>query len=66
MEIPALRQLLQDVLPQRKNFDGFLVEHDFPTIGHKKLLLDGERIESGHTGVGMILLVIRDMSDVQG
>jgi two-component system, chemotaxis family, CheB/CheR fusion protein len=63
--IPALRQLLQDVLPQRKNFEGFLVEHDFPAIGHKKISLDGERIESGHTGVGVILLVIRDMSDAQ-
>ena len=61
--IPALRQLLQDVLPQRRNFEGFVLEQDFPAIGHKKLLLDGERIESGQTGVGVILLVIRDASD---
>jgi two-component system CheB/CheR fusion protein len=61
--IPALRQLLQEVLPQRKNFENFVVEHDFPSIGHKRILLDGERIESGDTGVGVILLIIRDVTD---
>jgi two-component system CheB/CheR fusion protein len=61
--IPALRQLLQDVLPQRKNFEDFLVEHDFPGIGHKKILLDGERIESNQIGVGVILLIIRNVSN---
>jgi two-component system CheB/CheR fusion protein len=60
--IAALRRLLQDVLPQRQNFEGFVVEHDFPTIGHKKILLDGERIESGLTGAGVILLIVRDVT----
>jgi len=51
------------VLPQRKNFEDFLVEHDFPGIGHKKILLDGERIESNQIGVGVILLIIRNVSN---
>jgi two-component system CheB/CheR fusion protein len=63
--IPALRRLLQEVLPQRQDFEGFVVEHDFPIIGHKKIALAGERIESGHTGIGVILLVIRDVTDGQ-
>jgi len=44
---------------------GFLVEHDFPAIGHKKIRVDGERIESRHAGIGVILLIIRDVSDGQ-
>jgi two-component system CheB/CheR fusion protein len=61
--LPGLRQLLQEVLPERKNFEGFLVEHDFPGIGHKKMLLDGERIQSGRNGSGVILLIIRDVTN---
>jgi two-component system CheB/CheR fusion protein len=61
--IPALRDLLQNVLPERQNFDGFVVEHDFPTIGKKKIILSGERIESEHTGIGVILLVMRDVTN---
>jgi two-component system CheB/CheR fusion protein len=63
--IPALRQVLEEILPARKNFQGFPVEHDFPTIGHQKLLLDGRRIESGTTGSGVILLIIRDASHAE-
>ncbi len=57
--IPALRRLLEEVLPERKNFEAFPVEHDFAGLGRRKLLLDGRRIESGRSGVGVILLVIR-------
>ncbi|HAX92585.1 MAG TPA: hypothetical protein DCY25_01335, partial [Bacteroidales bacterium] len=38
-DIPALRKLLEDILPAQKYFDNFEVEHDFPAIGHKTMLL---------------------------
>ncbi len=60
--IPALRRLLGEVLPERKNFEGFQVEHDFPHVGHKKMLLDARRIESGRGGGGVILLIIREVN----
>jgi len=63
--IPALRELLQHVLPERQNFDGFTVEHDFPVIGRKRIVLSGERIGSEHTDVGVILLVMRDVTHVE-
>jgi two-component system CheB/CheR fusion protein len=58
-DIPALRRLLEEVLPARKNFEGFVVEHEFAGIGRRKLLLDGRRIESNRQADGVILLVIR-------
>jgi two-component system CheB/CheR fusion protein len=58
--IPALRRLLQEVLPERQNFQDFVVEHDFEGLGRKRLLFDGRRIESDRKGGGVILLIIRE------
>ena len=43
-DIPSLRQLLEDILPKSTQFEDFRVEHDFPTIGHKVLLLNARQI----------------------
>ena len=32
-DIPALRTLLEDIVPQSSVFNDFELEHDFPTIG---------------------------------
>lgn len=60
--IPALRKLLEEVLPEQKNFEGFYVEHDFPELGHRRMLLDGRRIDTGPGGMGLVVLVIRDVT----
>ncbi len=57
---PKLRTLLEEILPRRKNFEGFVVEREFPGLGRRKMVLDGRRIESGEPGGGVILLIIRD------
>jgi len=57
---PKLRTLLEEILPRRKNFEGFTVEREFPGIGRRKMVLDGRRIESGEPGGGVILLIIRE------
>ncbi len=59
-DIPELRSMLEDVLPERKSFENFSVEHDFPKVGRKNLLLDGRRVEAGKSGSEVILLVIRE------
>lgn len=56
--IPELRNLLQEVLPDNNAFDNFEVTHKFNTIGEKTLLLNGRRIEDAQ----MILLGIRDVT----
>ncbi|MEK6302035.1 MAG: chemotaxis protein CheB [Acidobacteriota bacterium] len=61
--IPSLRLLLQDVLLRHIQFDDFEVEHDFPEIGHKKLLLNARQIEREDGTPEMILLAIEDVTE---
>jgi PAS domain-containing protein len=43
-DIPKLRELLEDILPQKATFDDYEVEHDFATIGRRTMLLNARRI----------------------
>jgi two-component system CheB/CheR fusion protein len=61
-DIPSLRQLLEDMLPKSTRFEDFRVEHDFPTIGHKVLLLNACQIVSGAEPARLILLAMEDIT----
>jgi len=39
-DIPRLRELLEKIIPERSVFEDFEVEHDFPYIGVKTMLLN--------------------------
>jgi two-component system CheB/CheR fusion protein len=60
--IPRLRTLLEEVLPQNTRFESFEVEHDFPRIGRKTMLLYGRRIVFKHEADPMILLCMEDVT----
>jgi two-component system CheB/CheR fusion protein len=57
-DIPALRELLETVLPRHLSFDGYVVELDFPAIGRCKMLLSARRIVRKTEGTELILLAI--------
>ncbi|HEX4406540.1 MAG TPA: chemotaxis protein CheB [Polyangia bacterium] len=63
-DVADLRTLLQDVLPARKNFAGFVIEHAFPSIGRTRMVVDGRRIESSNAADGVILLIMREVAKV--
>ncbi len=42
--IPRLRELLDEIIPKNVRFHDFEVEHTFPVIGHKILVLNAHRI----------------------
>lgn len=44
--IPALRKLLEDILPKNTFFKGFEVIHEFPVIGRKVMILNARQIHS--------------------
>ena len=46
-DIPALRKLLEEVLPHNTVMTDFLVEHDFPVIGQKAMLLNALVLPAG-------------------
>jgi len=62
-DIPDLRNLLEAVLPHNQAFENYQVEHDFPTIGYRKILLNARSI-IGQTGEPrLILLAMEDVTD---
>ena len=62
-DIPALRTLLESVIPHRASVEGFEVEHDFPTIGQRIMLVNARKIFSPGDHDGSILLAIEDVSE---
>jgi len=62
-DIPALRKLLEDILPTNTKFDHYEVDHIFPSIGHKIMLLNARRIYQEGLGTQKILLAIEDITD---
>ena len=61
-DIPALRLLLEDILPNKTLFTGYEVEHDFPEIGRKTILLNARQIYRNNVGSHIILLAMEDMT----
>jgi chemotaxis protein methyltransferase CheR len=62
-DIPKLRELLEDILPQNSTFDDFEVEHNFETIGRKIMHLNARRIYRELEQTQMILLSIEDVTE---
>jgi len=60
-DIPALRNLLEAVLMHGETFENYLVEHDFPVIGHRKMLLNARRIASKMGHAQLILLTMEEV-----
>lgn len=63
-DIPALRHLLEALLPIGLSGDDFEVTHRFPRIGQKVMLLNARRIDLGHAS-SRILLAIEDITERQ-
>jgi len=62
-DIPELRELLEDVLTKNTTFDDFKVEHHFPNIGWRTMLLNARRIHRETGNTRMILLAIEDITE---
>lgn len=61
--IPALRELLEIILPRDQAFEGYIVEHDFPVIGHQKIHLNARRIVGKSSELSLILLMIESAGE---
>jgi two-component system, chemotaxis family, CheB/CheR fusion protein len=61
-DIPDLRRLLEEILPEKTVMLDFRVEHDFPGIGPRTMLLNARRIEPQGPGPAYILLALEDIS----
>lgn len=61
--IPALKELLESILPTNNPVEEFEVEHDFPHIGKKLMILNAHRIELEGQYKDRILIAIEDITD---
>lgn len=64
-DIPALRDLLEKVLPENTQVRDFVVDHEFPGIGPKKMLLNARKVVNQDVQKPTILLAIEDVTDRQ-
>jgi len=73
--IPDLRKLLESILPQDSFFKGFEVTHNFPSIGHKVMILNARQIHFKEDSLfqnhvpselfkSIILLAIEDVTEM--
>lgn len=60
--IPKLKILLEDILPKNTFFEDFKVEHDFPKIGKRIMLLNARRIHTADQETPIMLLAMEDIT----
>ena len=64
-DVPRLRTALENVLLGDHSFSDFEVEHRFPIVGRRVMLLNARRIASMHGRPELILLAIEDVTDIR-
>src|SRR5437588_11545480 len=60
-DIPDLRTLLEDVVPKSSVFNDFELEHTFPVIGRRVMLLNARKLQTGHHGE-LLVLAMEDVT----
>lgn len=58
-DIPELKKLLEEILPERKLIHDYEVTHNFPIIGQRTMLLNARQIDS----IQLIILAIEDITE---
>lgn len=60
--LPELRALLEEVLPAQTQVEDFPVEHEFPSIGRRHILLNARQVVE-HGSEPLILLALEDVTE---
>jgi len=61
-DIPDLRMLLEEIVPTSSNFNDFELEHDFPIIGQRVMLLNARRLRQG-SHAELVVLAMEDVTE---
>ena len=62
-DIPELRRLLEDIIPQHTQFRDFEVTHDFPVIGRRTMLLNARKLSEPGVNRELFLLAMEDTTE---
>ncbi len=60
-DVPALRKLMEEVLPEKTTIEDYEVEHNFETVGERTMLLNARKIRR-EGDEELILLAIEDIT----
>ena len=61
-DIPALRVLMETIIPEKAAMDGFEVDHDFPGVGRRIMLLNARKVLYETSPDATILLAFTDIT----
>jgi signal transduction histidine kinase/DNA-binding response OmpR family regulator len=61
-DIPDLRTLLEDIVPMSSVFNDFELEHDFPVIGRRVMLLNARKLRQG-SHAELLVLAMEDVTE---
>lgn len=61
-DIPALRVLLETIIPERTAMDDFEVDHDFPGLGRRIMRLNARKVVYETSHASTILLAFTDIT----
>ncbi len=56
--IPALRELIENILPHSQTIEGYVVEHDFPSLGPRHMIVNARRILNALGNTELIVLAM--------
>src|SRR6185437_14307650 len=62
-DIPALRERLAEVIPHHTTIEEFEVEHDFPTLGRRTMLLNARKVFYEGNNSTSLLVAIEDVTE---
>jgi hypothetical protein len=60
--IPALRAVLEEIVPRHRTVEAYEVEHEFPTIGRRVMLLNARQVFDEGGSTAALLLAIEDVT----
>lgn len=60
--IPALRSLLEQILPQNQHVENFKMDHDFPQIGPRSFSVNARRLYQQSKGTHYVLVLLQDIT----
>jgi PAS domain S-box-containing protein len=61
--IASLRERLGKIIPDHATIEGFEVEHDFPTLGQRTMVLNARKVFYEGNGSTSLLLAIEDVTE---
>ena len=62
-DIPALRKALAEVIPQHTTIEAYEVEHDFPSIGRRTMLLNARKVFYEGNNSTSLLVAVEDVTE---